>query len=259
MQQQYIPPPHRWSFALSHRLFQNVEKVTSMHRALSEAFDFDHDLSGWNPKSCTDFSSIFWNARSFQGVGIGSWDVSSAIDMRDFFWNATKFNGAIGAWNVQNVQFFQEMFNAATSFNQDLSAWSLESGQYFDYMFFDAKSFNQDLSNWTFGPATARLANMFLNATAYNHNLCSWSSKIQNTSISVTDMFVNTSCPLTNDPVLTADHSGPWCYACTSPSPSPSPSSSSSASGSIKPSRFVAIDPSWVIAFVATCLSALTK
>jgi surface protein len=66
------------------RVSQNVEKVTTMHRAFAEAFDFDRDLSGWNPKSCTDFSYMFWDARSFQGTGIGSWDVSSAIDMISF-------------------------------------------------------------------------------------------------------------------------------------------------------------------------------
>jgi hypothetical protein len=143
------------------------------------------------------------------------------------------------------------MFDSASSFNQDLSAWSLESGEYFDYMFFEAKSFNQDLSNWTFGPNTLRLANMFLNATAYNQNLCLWSSKIQNKSISVTDMFVNTSCPLTNDPVLTTDPSGPWCYTCTSPS------SPSSASGSFSmPSAWIVLlGTSWAIAGVATFLS----
>lgn len=229
-----------------------------MHRALAEAYDFDHDLSAWNPKSCTDFSYMFWDARSFQGTGLDSWDVSSVIDMKDMFTNATNFNGLIGGWNVQNVKSFQLMFDSASSFNQDLSAWSVESGEYFDYMFFEATCFNQALGNWTFGPNTARFANMFLGATSYNQNLCSWSNKIQNKSISVTDMFVNTSCPLTNDPVLTQDPSGPWCYACTS---SPSPTTSSSASGMFSMqfvvSWIVHLVTSWAVAdaLLATCLS----
>jgi surface protein len=80
-------------------------------------------------------------------------------------------------------------------------------------MFNGALSFNRDLATWDVSKV-ARMDRMFIVATSFNQDLCIWGDKLP-TNAHVEGMFFRaTSCQTQDDPVLSANPPGPFCYSC---------------------------------------------
>jgi surface protein len=95
--------------------------------------------------------------------------------MFSMFRSATSFNQPLADWDVSSVTNMFSMFRSATSFNQPLADWDVSS-----------------VGSWTGGHSA--LDYMFYNATAFQHNLCPWGSKLPE-GLNVLEMFVDSSCP----------------------------------------------------------------
>ena len=117
------------------------------------------------------------------GFPIGNWDVSQITDMSNLFEIST-FNGDISSWNTSSVTDMSYMFAAAVTVNGDISSWDTSS--------------------------VTDMAYMFRFATSFSQNLCSWGSRLPSNA-SVRNMFSQSGCPNTSDPVLPG---GPFCYSC---------------------------------------------
>ena len=67
----------------------------------------------------------------------------------------------------------------------------------------------QDLSSVTV------LDSMFVGATSFNVDLCSWGSKLQTPpATSIINMFFQSGCPQQEDPDFAATPRGPFCHRC---------------------------------------------
>lgn len=128
---------------------------------------------------------MFDGAAAFN-QNIGGWDVSNVRDMSGMFFRSG-FNSNIGGWDVSNVQTMYIMFNLATRFNQDISGWDVRS-----------------LSDASL---------MFSGAISFRKNLCSWGDILR--SGSFFGMFQLSGCPIQDQPNLSADPPGPFCFACS--------------------------------------------
>ena len=80
----------------------DLSRVTDMSRMFAGAFDFNGDISSWDPSSVTDMSRMFAGAASFN-QDISAWDVSSVTDMGGMFARAVDFNGDISSWDTSSV------------------------------------------------------------------------------------------------------------------------------------------------------------
>ena len=101
-------------------------------------------IGEWDVTRVTDMSSLFFNAKSFNG-DISKWDVSRVTDMNRMFYNTYVFNSDLSKWDVSSVKNMGAMFYYAAAFNHDLSKWDVSSVEDMDYMFFYAVAFKQKL------------------------------------------------------------------------------------------------------------------
>jgi surface protein len=109
------------------------------------------------------------------------------------------------------------MFDGNYAFNQQLDKWDVFNVQNMYRMFGDASSFNQPLNTWN----VANVQNMqemfakstWMNRVAFSQNLCSWGVKATSLT-NVGSIFSGTQCPYTQDPVLGAGLTSPWCTFC---------------------------------------------
>jgi surface protein len=175
---------------------------------------------------------------------------------------ARTYGYPIGTWDVSQVTNFSRVFDPDrdstfdllrppsfnSTFNEDLSGWNVSAAETMFGMFLYANSFNQDLSPWDVSSVN-NLSGMFRYATAFNQDLCSWGRRVP-ASVSVTDMFAESGCPVTDSPGNSSSNlaAGPWCRECPSspammpsaaplqqptvPAP-PEPTAASSASSSL--------------------------
>jgi hypothetical protein len=92
-------------------------------------------------------------------------------------------------------------------------------------MFDSASTFNQDLSAFDVSSVTD-ISFMFRTAVAFNQNLCSWGQKVPASDFFFLRMFLDSGCPITDDPDSSDLSAGPWCYDCslstTAPTSAPS-------------------------------------
>ena len=136
-------------------------------------------------------------------------------NMFAMFDDATDFNNSLELWDVGRVTNFEFMFYTEKNFrafNQPMLEWNTSSAKSMKSMFRNTILFNQDLSAWDVR-SVRDLSNMFLGATDYNQSLCAWGNDLAKNAI-VSRMFANTSCPVTSDPVLSANPPGPFCHLC---------------------------------------------
>ncbi len=189
-----------------------VGGVTDMNRMFEGATSFNQDIGGWNVSAVTDMSFMFYEATSFN-QDISGWDVSKVTSMAALFWGADAFNQDIGGWDTSSVTDMGGMFCLSNSFNQDIGGWDTSSVTRINQMFLSAESFNQDISSWDVSSVT-RMNNMFTDATSFNQDLCRWGAHLSN-STDVLGAFMNSGCPNTADPNLSADPAGPFCHNCT--------------------------------------------
>lgn len=81
-------------------------------------------------------------------------------------------------------------------------------------MFKINQRFSQDLGSWQVVNAED-FTEMFQGASSYNVSLCAWGPLLQSTPPNVADMFDETTCPETSDPIVNLGGvSGPFCHVC---------------------------------------------
>jgi bacterial surface protein 26-residue repeat len=179
----------------------DVSSVTAMPFMFLEASAFNQDIGGWDVSSVNNMAWMYVGSSKFN-QNIGGWDVSSVTYMRQMFNGASAFNQDIGGWDVSSVTDMYLMFVRASAFNQDIGGWDVSSVTDMSRMFDGASAFNQDLGGWDVS-SVANMDRMFDGASAFNQDLCPWGPKIFDGAgpHSVTNMFVSSACPNTNDPV----------------------------------------------------------
>jgi surface protein len=106
----------------------NVEKVTGMNQMFQSAIAFNNSgsntINNWRPISCSNFSSMFLGASSFNQP-IGNWPLSASnINMTSMF-ESSVFNQPIGSWDTSRVTNLQQTFFSNLSFNQDIGSWNV--------------------------------------------------------------------------------------------------------------------------------------
>ena len=120
--------------------------------------DFNEDISGWNVSGVTDFSSLFWEANSFD-QNLGKWDVSRAETMKCMFCGAKSYRGAgLEQWGnkLHHVHDMYNMFEGSgiRSDVVSLNGWNVSSVTMMREMFRNTKNFHETLCWDTVGHAT---------------------------------------------------------------------------------------------------------
>jgi Mycoplasma protein of unknown function, DUF285 len=101
--------------------------------------------------------------------------------------------------------------NAAT-FNEPLYYWDVSKIVSMVGMFQNATLFSQPLDGWNVGNVE-RMTGMFLGATNFRQNLCPWTTQLSDLTL-VHNMFLDTSCDNTSDPVLQGSLTQSFCTPC---------------------------------------------
>lgn len=140
--------------------------VVDMSGMLSEAWEFNQDVSHWDVSRVTDMNNLFESATSFNQP-LEAWDVSNVTDMSQMFQNATEFDQPLEAWDVGRVTSMYAMFALAVSFDQPLASWDVGSVTNMAEMFHGASALNQDLSGWNVAQVT-EFADFDRDATAWD-------------------------------------------------------------------------------------------
>ena len=129
----------------------DLSEVTDMSSMFDNARSFNGDISSWDVSEVTDMSAMFLDAQSFNG-DISSWDVSQVANMSRMF-EGTFFNPAISNWNVSRVTDMSAMFLNAQSFDDDISSWNVSRVTDMSRMF-ENTFFNSAISNWNVSQVT---------------------------------------------------------------------------------------------------------
>lgn len=130
------------------------QTVTDMSGMLSEAWEFNQDISHWDVSRVTDMNNLFESATSFNQP-LAAWDVSNVTDMSSMFQNAMVFDHPLDGWEVGRVTSMYAMFALAESFDQPLATWDVSNVTDMGEMFHGASALNQDLSGWNVAQVTA--------------------------------------------------------------------------------------------------------
>lgn len=154
---------------------------------------------------------MFKRAEEFQS-DLSLWDTSSAENMEAMFLFAKSFNADLSSWVTSRVTSMEFMFGACEAFNSDISQWDTARVTNFAYVLAECPQFNQPLQSWSLRNAGS-LEAMFVSSSSFNQNLCSWGISLS-PSVDVSNMFLGTSCQDTDDPDLSADPPGPFCFEC---------------------------------------------
>jgi surface protein len=170
----------------------NVEKVTSMGSMFLFAGAFNNsgssDINNWRPISCSNFSSMFQSATTFNQP-IGNWPLSASnINMAGMFLGSS-FNQDISTWDTSRVINMNSMFRGASSFNQPIENWDVSNVVDMTNMFYDPINFSRPIGIWNVGNVTS-MNRMFYNNSSvtrpFNENIGAWNvSKVTNFA----DMF----------------------------------------------------------------------
>jgi len=163
-------------------------------------------------------NSNYTTAINTYGPTIGDWCVGKVTNFSYAFANHDTFNQPLTNWNTSSAVDVRYMFANATTFNQPLDHFSVDHVVTFDGMFSNASSFDQDVSAWNVGKAQS-MASMFAHASSFQQDLCDWGylyfqQTVHAPDTIVTNMFAQTTCPSTSDPVLLANPPGPFCFSC---------------------------------------------
>jgi surface protein len=140
----------------------DVSKVTAMNNMFQSNGAFNNSgsntINNWRPISCSNFSSMFEGATTFNQP-IGNWPLSASnISMRQMFENANSFNQNIGTWDVSRVTDMVRMIRAV-NFNNggspSIGNWNTSNVTTMYGMFWENTQFKQDIGNWNVGNVTS--------------------------------------------------------------------------------------------------------
>ena len=164
------------------------------------------NISSWNTSNVLSLSQFASNAKNFTD-DLSNWDVSNVGSLNKAFEDASSFNSDLSRWNTRSLANLNAAFNGAASFNQDISQWDVKKVTSMMQVF-ARSAFNQDISGWNV--SSVNEIRWAFSRSSFNQNLCAWGNKLS-PHLNTTDMFKNTPCPNTSDPVIPG---GPFCYNC---------------------------------------------
>ena len=169
----------------------DVSRVTSMAAMFQDNSGFNNsgssDINNWRPVSCSNFSSMFYNAPAFNQP-IGNWPLSASnITLSSMFRAPNSFNQNLGSWDVSKVTNMSFMFTSNGVFNNsgssDINNWRPISCSNFSSMFQSATAFNQPIGNWPLSASNINMSQMFYAANLFNQSINTWNtSKVTNMS-----------------------------------------------------------------------------
>ena len=231
-----------------------VASVTNMTEMFFEATAFKQDLCAWGPAiSSTPPSvvSMFGDSGcTGDGYSGSSPDFTSkppahfcktacamitsannAIDSYICGHTTSKADtlatyGPIKDWTFDpSLTSFVQLFDAAVcthtlyhAFNEDISGWTFPGVTNMRLMFKGVTSFNQNLASWDVSKV-ANITSMFRGATPFNQDLCALGTHLLATppisAVNMVNMFSETSCGSSSNPVIFSSFVSPLCSACT--------------------------------------------
>ena len=208
-------PIKDWTFDPSLTSFVQLFDAAVCTHTLYHAFN--EDISGWTFPGVTNMRLMFKGVTSFN-QNLASWDVSKVVNMESMFRGATSFNQNLASWDVSKATKMQRMFRGATSFNQNLASWDVSKVTDMKSVFEGATSFNQNLASWDVSKV-ANITSMFRGATPFNQDLCALGTHLLATppisAVNMVNMFSETSCGSSSNPVIFSSFVSPLCSACT--------------------------------------------
>lgn len=97
------------------------------------------------------------------------------------------------------------MFSYAETFNCPIENWDVSSDTRMGFIFESANNFSQSINVWDVS-GVRKMYGMFYRAQAFNQCLSTWSGKVP--YVETSNMFYQSGCPITDDPVPNGE---PWC------------------------------------------------
>ncbi|CAB9504811.1 (Lipo)protein [Seminavis robusta] len=186
----------------------DTAKLQTMFRFADGNPYFNEDLSKWNTGSVRTMQKAFRRCTNFN-QDLSGWNTSSLELLNMAFLGTTSFHSNIGQWDVSNVETLYGTFKES-NFNNDITTWSVTKVADMQRTFAQNKAFNQDVSAWNVSRVTD-LYKAFDGASSFSQDLCAWRFRLP-TGIRTRNMFQNTGCPNTSDPVSIEE--GPFCFNC---------------------------------------------
>uniref|UniRef100_UPI0010A605D9 BspA family leucine-rich repeat surface protein n=1 Tax=Flagellimonas onchidii TaxID=2562684 RepID=UPI0010A605D9 len=133
----------------------DLSQVSFFNQMFQSCYNFNGDLSGWNLNGQNiGMGNMFFDASSFEGIGLETWNTENVINMLAMFNLAKAFNGDIGNWKTQNVTTMQNMFTGATAFDQNLGNWDISSVTNMENMLNNTAMSTDNYGNTLIGWAT---------------------------------------------------------------------------------------------------------
>jgi surface protein len=202
-----------------------VHNLSNFSQIFAGATTFNEPLDEWDVSQATTLNSMFYQARAFN-QDLSSWNTSKVTDMGSMFFQASAFNGSIASWDVSRVTSMWYMFAQASNFNGDISGWDTSKVWDMSSLFEGATNFNQNIDRWNV-TAVNTLSRCFQDAANFRQNMCEWVPQIVGRPVTVTNMFTNSNCLSTKDPIMPNQTTGPvsgyFCAKCTATISSDSP------------------------------------
>jgi hypothetical protein len=182
----------------------DVSKNYELGGTFSYAKSFNSPLNAWDTSLVYNFKSCFEGAESFNQK-ISDWNTTEAKTMAYMFMGAESFDKPIGSWTIDFVTNMTYMFDSSY-FNQPLDEW--KTTRVLDmYAMFASAKFNQPIDSWGV-KNVERFDFMFNGAEDFNQCLNSWPDKLTKDTVTVTEMFTESSCPIQTEP---DPKEAPWC------------------------------------------------
>lgn len=97
----------------------DVQNASNMEGMFYGATTFNCNLSLWDGNQVQYFTYMFYEAKSFIGIGLEHWLINPLLvnDTSYMFTDATFFNGNSSSWDVSGVQTMIETFANAQTFS----------------------------------------------------------------------------------------------------------------------------------------------
>ena len=108
-----------------------LSTIVLLPKAFLGATSFNHDISGWDTSSVSDFSQMFNEAISFN-QDIGGWNTATGVDFSKMFRKAMSFNQDLSSWDTASATDMLNMFKLARlsvdNYDRLITAWDSVQG-----------------------------------------------------------------------------------------------------------------------------------
>ena len=135
---------------------------------LFKNFDWNDDVSRWNPRSLRDASMLFFGQISFQGKGLDKWEMTN-LENADQMFLGSRLTANLARWNPVSLRRAYGMFGLCAEFEGNgLNSWRKDWARNLSnssLMFMGCKRLDiSNVANW-------RLPNNQLNALGMFHGV----------------------------------------------------------------------------------------